>query len=215
MPETIDYTELLGRFTLKHSCLREYLQKPWRDGQYVYASNGHWLARVPAAEFHGEAADRTPRHPASVARMFADAADRTAFHPLTGIAKPEECGPCSGRGVTRGSECNSCDGEGTFDRMGWDYECKQCDGTGIDRHVPDEAAADHACNSCKGYGLLFTSEHEPALYRERYFSPVYLWLLQAIAGAELAVAADPLAAARFRVGALEGLLMPCREPKAA
>ncbi|MDP3139840.1 MAG: hypothetical protein Q8N17_26325 [Burkholderiaceae bacterium] len=59
----------LQRFCANDTDPREYLYKPWRDGKWVYATNGHMLVRVAADLFPG--ADDKPAAAPNASGLFA------------------------------------------------------------------------------------------------------------------------------------------------
>lgn len=209
-------SQLLRRFVAQED-IRQHLMAPWRDGDFVYASNGHWIARIPV-ESYEEVAPTRCEHPKAAPKTFSDAADRTNFAPLGPIDAPPTCRNCNGTGKERTVECPDCDGIGMFMHGLHDYDCKRCEATGSLKDDSD-TATESACVACDGYGLVWDQFAPPVELRGSWFNPVYLTLLNRIPGLEIAVPPQPdpetYLAARFRAGELEGLLMPCRPPRAS
>lgn len=107
----------LQRFCANKWEVRDYLQTPWRDGAWTYATNGHMIVRVPAAAF--AAPDRSGKQPNNAPSLFqkfhTDAdGEFLLMPPLPAAVRcpmcrgsghveidsdPEECYECHGYGV--------------------------------------------------------------------------------------------------------------------
>lgn len=96
---------------------RSYLQRPWRDGEWVYATNGHMIVRVPFASAP-EVEPRAPNQPKNPPDMFrkwlgAETGDFLLMPPLPDDAK---CVMCDGTGEWKfhpdedADECPHCFG---------------------------------------------------------------------------------------------------------
>ena len=117
----------LQRYCANDSDPREYLWRPWRAGEFVYATNGHLAVRVPAADLP-DAAENS-KAPKSIADLFAGAFDgREArdFRAMPELPKLIKCLDCKGAGrleCAHGAEgsreqaCESCLGLGYQNRV--------------------------------------------------------------------------------------------------
>ena len=92
--------------------MRVGLQKPWRDGAWVYATNGHLVVRVPAESIQ-DAPLRDVNQPANPPKMFADFLDGMEGEFLLMPPLPADvvCDFCDGGGADDdGDECPECFG---------------------------------------------------------------------------------------------------------
>lgn len=96
--------------------LRTYLQRPWRDGEWVYATNGHMMVRVPA-DAAPDAAVRAANQPNNPPDMFRKMLDDHQGEFLVMPPLPAE------------TACDSCGGSGTFGLDDEKEECATCLGT--------------------------------------------------------------------------------------
>lgn len=195
-------SEILAMFVAKTDS-REYLLKPWRLGGFVYASNGHWIARVPVEGI--EAGDITDKHPKNVEAMF-EAAPTEGFKALPKVRHPGLCNHCGGFGVGAIHKCASCNGTGEFEHESWTYTCQACDGEGETFHL--NANGTDCCPYCEGHGVPAHAGWTKV--RGVTFANRYLWLLRRLPGIQIAVGA-PEKAARIRFDGGDGLLMPYRD----
>ena len=149
----------LQRFCALNDDPRTYLQKPWRDGEWMYATNGHICVRVP---FDGTADMPTrDRHPDTDALFRKWAAAKTeGFEPLPSVAAGTVCDACHGRKLFKCDECESCKGEGAFPWHGLMYDCKWCEGSlvGEGHVVSDDGDLELPCVKCWGRGLQMQEE---------------------------------------------------------
>lgn len=194
-------TEILAMFVAKNDP-RKYLLKPFRIGPCVYASNGHWIVRLPSDRLEADpiAGDFQNR----VKAMF-DTAPTDGFVPLPKVEDPGACYYCNGHGVGVSHKCDCCDGNGTFERGDHEYECRSCDGEG---HIfSADKTGTAVCPHCSGLGVNDTrsrTEVGNAMYADRY-----LWLLRNLPCIEISPCGkDNPARIRFDGG--DGLLMPYR-----
>jgi hypothetical protein len=93
-----------------------YLHQPWSRDGFTWASNGHFLVRIPKLDKIGD----NPRAP-NCNKLFTRIADQLSLSPLPSIpALPEskeDCDACDGRGTEHGCpncacECTECGGSG-------------------------------------------------------------------------------------------------------
>lgn len=144
----------LQRFCANELDEREYLHKPWKRGQWVYATNGHVCVRVPAEAMPdvGEC-DKAP----AAERLFMQYVEgrQCDFLLMPKIAAPMKCHGCNGRGAVMARKCPSCT-DGTFDHYGHTYDCLNCaDSMGGPGWIECEGSADavrRPCNWCSGLG---------------------------------------------------------------
>lgn len=106
--------QLLRSFCAPKGENREYLQRPFRIGEYVYASDGKIMVRVLA-----EGVDAEPYEKAHAApRLFAyHAKPAGAFKPMREFPAPRPCPTCKGKrffdfGIDGEELCAVCDGTG-------------------------------------------------------------------------------------------------------
>lgn len=202
--------EILNRFTAVAD-VREHLCAPWIDGEFAYASNGHWMVRVSAAGLDGLAL-RDKRHPNNVAAMFT-AAPFSTLQPMGTFNAPALCPTCEGSALVFAATCTACDGKGDFLHRAKLYECQWCDGEGVE-HAPAERGTEVAvpCPERTHTGFSFWLQ-EPVPYGNTHFLPGYLQSISTLPGVLFAPdPADPMLAAAFRFDGGEGLLMPCKPP---
>jgi len=195
-------TEILAMFVAKVDS-RECLLKPFRIGEFVYATNGHWIARVPGDGLQAD--DITDKHPKNVEALF-DAAPTEGFMPLPKVKNPGVCMTCKGKGFGTTRQCGNCGGRGSFEQDGYDYECQSCDGEG--EIFSASTGGPDACPHCYGLGVPDNSGGTKVgaiTYANRY-----LWLLRKLPAIQIAPG-QPEKSARLRFKGGEGLLMPYRD----
>jgi hypothetical protein len=101
--------------------VRYYLEKPFRLGGYIYATNGHLAVRIPD---DGREAAEAYKSVSGIGKIFADAIARDGEQfTVPNIALPdgpdeEKCPACNGLGEP---ECD-------MEHM---HDCPECDGTGM------------------------------------------------------------------------------------
>lgn len=126
------------------------LARPWRDGGFVYATNGAIVVRVPVTSL-GPDVDRNVlepgerRVPMELASYFTGTFQDDPFDlPDVGPAD-RRCLFCEGAGTIKEKTCTSCHGGGccTCD-CNHRHACGCCDGTGV---IPS-----HDCEGCDGSG---------------------------------------------------------------
>ena len=195
-------SEILAMFVAKND-IRSYLMKPALIGEYVYASNGHWIVRIPAAEAQAEACE-SESFIKNAPAVF-EKAKQENFIPLPAQPEPVKCHHCKGTGMGTGGDCESCEGDGEFYHHDHYYECKSCDGDGCTFQFTRDGKDE--CPYCDGSGYEIGRDSTIAFGDSSYASR-YLYRLSLLPGIEIATAGD--AAARFRFEGIEGLLMPVR-----
>ena len=103
-------------FDLMKFCANEYeirvgLQSPWRNGEWVYATNGHMIVRVPASSW--DAPQRSDNQPNNTPEMFSKFFDGIDGEFLLMPPLPADvvCDFCGGDGAADdGDECPECFG---------------------------------------------------------------------------------------------------------
>lgn len=103
---------------LRPFCANEWedrigLQKPWRDGAWVYATNGHMVVRVPANSVQDAPLRDAASQPANPPKMFAELHDGMEGEFLLMPPLPADvvCDFCDGGGAADdGDECPKCFG---------------------------------------------------------------------------------------------------------
>lgn len=173
----------LKRFCAKEEDPREYLRAPWRDGAWVYATNGHYLLRV-AADTMPDAVPRD-KHPDGGALFRKHLEDRTGldFLVMPPLPKLKPCADCGGKGQVRAIKCADCvDGE--FKHGNYTYTCQNCDespaGAGWEHlNAWNETRSNEVlrdCISCDGLGHNI-QEHRGMAVGEASYAVVYLAML--------------------------------------
>jgi len=201
----------LQRFCADQYDLREHLRAPFRRGEFVYATNGHVLVRVPVAD--GYDAPVNENAPTKLDEMFRCIdAETPAWRSLPPVHAVEKCCRCEGSGRIRVEDCESCDGKGDFDRDGYTYDCQACTGEGI-VEVGEPAGKMVDCPNCNGRG------HESGQRQNiNHNQPLpgvgvnvgYLSWLAALPGIVCAAQDDTTKAVRFKFDGGHALLMPMR-----
>ncbi len=194
---------------------REYVRRPWVYHGFAYATNGHWMVRVPAAGLEGLTPYRKGVHPASAEQKF----DEAPFAHLQPMARIDcaPCSSCNGRGLGVHENCPCCRGTGEFKHHGETYDCQLCDCTGKTlRAARDEEKPTAPCIFCGGTGYDFSGPIRRIEHRGYYFQPGYLAALSRLPGVQFGTHPDDgsgqLREAAFRFEGGEGLLMPCKPP---
>ena len=119
--QALNHGQLLQLFAAQPECdIRNYLWAPMQEDGFAYATNGHWIVRIPMADYDGTGGDITPKgdYPKGpLANVFSKAeAAAGPFAALQDIALPPQCEECGGNGISEGSTCPRCGGYGwTFD----------------------------------------------------------------------------------------------------
>lgn len=190
---------------------REWMRKPFRDGQWVYATNGHVCVRVPAGSYP-DAAEKPEKFGA--ARLFVQYIDegQGEFVLLPdGIKRPDRCRECRGRGHFKTYKCPDCD-EGEFDHGNHTYSCLNCadEPTGpgwMLQPQPDQEAVRRPCSTCRGHGMLHDAGPSVEIGGMK-FDPVYLWWMSQLPQVRVRINEDPKGAAAFIFDGGQALVMP-------
>ncbi len=102
----------LQRFCANVFETRVGLQTPWRDGAWVYATNGHMIVRTPAASVQ-DAPLRVEGQPRNAPFLFELWFDKPEgdFLVMPPLPQEQQCSFCSGGGSDDdGDECPRCFG---------------------------------------------------------------------------------------------------------
>jgi hypothetical protein len=169
----------LHRYCATESDPREHLRAPWRDGSWVYATNGHLVIRVPAAGL--EAPERSDKHPDTAALFRKYIEDRPCdFLLMPPLAEPEKCSRCDGAGFVYAIACPDCT-DGTFWHGDWQYDCQNCAGTAagpgwVDAAKDAPRAQRRPCDHCDFNGY-HVGHGGATQIGEAHYATVYLWEL--------------------------------------
>jgi hypothetical protein len=119
---------------------KRHQHRPWRVGEWVYATDGHVLVRV-SAEFAPEVGPFVA--PVEPARWEETAPDCEAL--LAAAAHdPSDVLPMPDLPPIRMVKCNTCDGMGRY------KVCDECDGTGRVEWDSGRHTYDAECQECDG-----------------------------------------------------------------
>lgn len=191
---------------------RYSLEAPWREGEFIHATDGRWCVRVPVSAL-GPGVDLAAlepgerRVPKNVTTDIFDCPtwryrDTPAVLPEVGPPN-RACPECKGEKVVPEKECDNCYGGGQCrcDDCDCRHDCGRCGGKGKFPPGP--------CEACNGSGRgrperesveleggVLLDRHFVAILRE-YFAAVYLPL-------DLADKGVPV---RFAIGLVEGRVM--------
>jgi len=151
--------ELLQKFCAAND-YREYIRRPWKVGERVYATNGKYAIRLDSAD--GHSVEEITGKRANVEKLIAEHVVVSEWGSVPNLPAKIDCWACRGTGKVRLGECEDCDGNGSFWHGNHDYECQNCDGTGW--HAVD-GGAEQDCSHCLGIG--------EELCRRENFTKVY------------------------------------------
>ena len=123
--------------------VRHYLNAPFTDGGWTYATNGYVAIRVPAME--GFAARESVHTKDAIDKLVA--LEPEQWHDLVLPPAPEWplCNACGGSGHS--TRCLECDGEGEREcDLGHMHDCDACGGDGF------QGGGTESCYRCFGAG---------------------------------------------------------------
>jgi hypothetical protein len=151
----------LQRFCASDLDSREYLRKPWRAGEWVYATNGHFAVRVPAADFPDVAEE--PKAPNKVSALFDAHSQPGEWLSLPQVPALRACLSCGGKRFQFAVKCEDCDEEGEFKHGDHYYACKNCEdslrGPGwLSAAESEPGATRRGCDACYGFGYRHGSD---------------------------------------------------------
>lgn len=187
---------------------RNALHKPWQAGDWVYATNGHMMVRVPAALYPGHV-PAGEKHPKNAADLFATRlAEQGEFVPMPKLGRPKRCPSCSGQGLFQAMRCDCCDGDGTFMHQGYCYDCKACndgDNPVAAGWLPcaEDLGEPRPCTECSGTGI---ARWQQTKIKKSEFNAGYLWKMAQLPQVRMRLAADGKSAL-FVGDGVEGLVM--------
>lgn len=195
----MNLNDILKSFCAKDD-VRYYMNAPILRGEFIFATNGHVMVRVP--KFDGiECGDGNG--PNNIEGLM-NGTVRDGLAPIPALPEPEICEFCHGAGYAY--RCKDCDGEGAFLRNGEEYDCKPCDGVGT---LPDGDEADKVeCWACHGSG----HEQQRVEVGGSDFDRRYLAKIIELPGAMFAPhPTDQRKPAYFTFDGGDGALMPMRK----
>ena len=202
--------EHLQRFCASPNEVRYYLQKPWRTGGLIYATNGHVMVEIPDDGRAG-IIDRTESHP-HAGRMFKD--EPTNWAPLPALSPRligGTCWQCEGEGRHGRVRCIECEGVGSFPHGRHNYSCTACDTAG--RVGSDDTP--QVCLACDGFGEPGSADKAHGTkVGDSTYQTRYLRLFVGLPGIEIAQFGMK-AGAWLRFDGGRGMVMPYRAKVAA
>ena len=191
--------------------IRVSLNRIFKKGDYLYATNGHVIVSVKD-DGTETCPDNDALAPNGEVILQREKCAGPGFVPLR-FDEPqdkEKCTSCGGSGKIAEREiCDSCNGNGSFEHYDHWYECQACDGEGT---VKAKTGETDQCEDCNGSG---ESKHQPVTLPDgRTFKLLYLNKLLALPGIEYLP--DPMrddgtiSIMQFRFDGGIGALMPIR-----
>ncbi|MGP1682858.1 MAG: hypothetical protein ACTS8S_11085 [Giesbergeria sp.] len=213
MSETLGKLDLLSLFVDKCSDPRPALKEPWADaeGTFAYASNGHWMVRVPmCAELAGLPKYTAGAYPKNAAELFATA-HWERLTPMAPLPSPEQCPNCAGTGMAHTLVCPCCGGEGEFEHYDYWYGCRLCDGNGeikAPKSAPGAVAS--GCGKCNGQGVGRGGDTLLPIGVAQA-QAAYVWRISQLPNVSIAPGESKLSLIGFRFTCGEGVLMPYRQ----
>ena len=214
----------LSKFCESKGSARIHLQRPWRKGDWVYATNGHLLVRVKP-EMVADAAQETLRQPdvEALFTRYLDGCSDLQFIPMPTTPQPDPCPNCGGKGNAWSVLCPDCN-EGTFMRGNHEYDCRNCAdssaGPGwVDSSEDNPQAKIVACHECDGLGssIRFNGNF---YIGDAGYSLVYAYMVSQLPGPVLFAPGDrstnetrgvSIRPGVFRFAGGDGILMPRRD----
>jgi len=168
--------------------IRAYLNQPFNEGDFTFATNGHVMLAVPRdAAFDGNSSlgART------VAVLEVD--EPHQWHPLppveVEVPPGDPCAACGGTGKATLAVCPECRGDGEIEFSNrhhtyW-FDCKTCDGDGKVWAQSDESGS---CARCNGTGEVDPPLHtiKPVSILNVAVQPKYAALIAGAPGLEVA-----------------------------
>ena len=192
--------ELLQRFVATPSESREFLRNPILRDDWVYATDGSILIRVPRVEDIDAAESDLPKR---LAEIFDNPRGET-FVDLPDLPPAEACTPCHGSGIAY--KCKACKGAGWLDRGGEDYDCKSCVGSGQTGEGDETDKV--PCSACNGTRIFL---NQRVTVGNIFFARRYLEKIKSLPEVRFATPPDNTIPAYFSFDGGEGLLMPMIE----
>jgi hypothetical protein len=193
--------DLLMSFCAKDSSAqRTYLHKPFRLGEFIYATNGHVAIRIPDdGTIQAEDIEKVK----SIGNYFSDVNGKYVAIPELPAA--ESCSHCYGTGKGKPkTECDECDGDGEFRHGSHYYECKECDGEGS---IEADEGVGENCEYCNGTG---EQRHQPIKVGKSYFNRMYLVKISTLPNLKFCNPKSENDFCNFIFDGGEGCIMPIR-----
>ena len=185
-----------------------YLNYINKEGDYLFASNGHIMVSMPddgTVEINKDINSKDPNNFEKV--LARDTWPQDGFIPFS-IPDTElkKCNKCCGTGKhPEKMDCDDCDGNGWFNHGRHEYDCKECDGDGKINADSDKIVD---CEDCKGTGVGYTLTKMPD---GRLFNFQYLKKIEALPNVTYLPDTKLDGYMRFKFEGGCGLLMPCRQ----
>lgn len=196
----------LQRFCGTEDEIRYYMRRPWCNGDFICATNGHIAIAIPddGRELNVEG---NPREMPNVLKLLSGPI-LGEFAPMPALPSIEECGACErckGKGRHRVVPCDECRGAGEVNYGRHAYRCAECRGEGL---IGDEDV-DAICLACNGFGEAGNPRAHRTVIGKAQFQTRYLRALAALPGCEIAVG-GPKDMAHIRFEGGRGAVMPMK-----
>lgn len=210
-----DRLTLLQTFCSTDS-MEGYLRRPFVLGEYAYATNRHWMLRMPHEGLGELQPWQRMAHPKNLEQMF-EKAPWTQLRPMA-LVEHAQCSHCDGLGQIVEEFCPACNGEGAFTHHGKEYDCQTCAVTGVIARKASPLETPNAkCQGCSGTGFEFPKRGITSIQHQgAWFQAGYLAFLSRLPGIQFGVEPtdpyNPHHAAAFRCDFGEGPLQPTRAP---
>lgn len=197
----------LQRFCATETEGRYYMRRPFRNGDFICATNGHVAIAIPDDGREMNTRGNPPKMP-DVLKLL-DRPILGEFAAMPALASVKECGACErcgGQGKHRVVLCEECHGSGEIEHGKHSYTCEECSGEGSVGSEDIETV----CLACEGFGERGS---HPAAHRsvigKAGFQTRYLRAFSALPGCEIAVGGpNDMAHIRFEGG--RGAVMPMK-----
>lgn len=188
--------DLLKQFVAGANESREFLRQSILRDDWVYATDGSIVVRVPRADGIDAIESDLPKR---LSEIFDNPRGET-FVDIPDLPLAEPCMPCHGSGVVY--KCQDCDGNGWFDRNGQNYACKSCGGYG---QTGDGGETDKVpCSACNGTRIFL---NQRVAVGNILFARHYLEKIKFLPEVRFAIPPDDTIPAYFAFDGGEGLLM--------
>lgn len=188
--------------------IRTYLNKPIRQGGFIYATNGFIAVRVVDDGSFDIPESNIIYGLINFNRVFAERAF-AELKPLSALmtgSQPEKspCKACCDGGKNESArECNECDGDGQFHHGSHTYECRECGGSGKKANA---ASIPIVCSVCRGCG---DGNFNFQVGNQKYNGRL-LKLIEDLPNVKIECEVENFDTAKFVFDGGEGRLMPCR-----
>ena len=187
--------------------VRDICRRPHTDGEFVYATNGHYAVRVNAADYSGDAPLMDDTKSMNTLHNFFSNIESKTFTAFPSFIVPElvTCGVCGGAGTV--CECPEClgTGEDICRCCGGYVDCDNCSGDG---HIEGD---DESCRECFGEGEVPVNRDWSVPFGSSLANFRYLQLFQSLPNVEASISQFDESPIRFRFDGGYGVLMPIRK----